>query len=467
MRTAFLAHLQASGLLPPGARILVGYSGGADSTCLLTLLVGAGYDVVAAHLHHGQRSEADLEMRLCEGYAGELDVPFVGGHADVPGMAERLGVGLEEAGREARAAFLGEAAARLGCDLVATAHTRNDLVETMLFQMARGTGLAGLKGISAKEGNKVRPLLPFSRQETRSFCTEEGLWFHDDPQNADLAFSRARIRHRVIPELQLVHPGFEDAMLRLAQIAEEEDGFLNGLAAAALEKAETEINHPFSWLTRDVEAVFERDRIASLPPVLAARAIRLVAATLGAPLDRHQTLIATEGIHAGTPGSITSDAFRSDSAIVLDWNADRVHFRRTDVPEPFRYPLTLPGATEADEFGWSLEAWFADEPVVETDPYLLKVTLDAASVRGTPFFRSAQASDTVVPFNWSHGPRPVADIFADRRWTQAARKRVPVVCDLVGPIWCPGAFLADRCRVHQQTQRTLIMSFGPIGETTR
>lgn len=466
MRTAFLAHLQASGILPPGARILVGYSGGADSTCLLTLLVGAGYDVVAAHLHHGQRSEADLEMRLCEGYAGELDVPFIGGHADVPGMAERLGLSLEEAGRDARDAFLRQAAARLGCDLIATAHTRNDLVETMLFQMARGTGLSGLKGIAARDGIKVRPLLPFSRQETRAFCTEEGLWFHDDPQNADLAFSRARIRHRVIPELQLVHPGFEDAMLRLAQIAEEEDGFLNGMAAATLEKSETEINHPFPWLTRDVEAVFDRERLASLPPVLAARAIRLVVATLGASLDRHQTMLAVEGIHTGGSGSVTSSAPKMESAVIVEWNGEKVHIRAAEVAEPFRHPLTLPGETTADEFGWTLQAWFADEPTIESDPYLLRVSLDASSVRGAPYFRSAQASDTVVPFNWAHGPRPIADIFADRRWSQAARKRVPVVCDLVGPIWCPGAFLADRCRVTPETSRTLVMTFGPIDAST-
>ncbi|GMV89918.1 MAG: hypothetical protein AMXMBFR81_28490 [Chthonomonas sp.] len=466
MRTAFLAHLQTSGLIPPGARVLVGYSGGPDSTCLLTLLVGAGYDAVAAHLHHGQRSEADLEMRLCEGYAGELDVPFVGGHADVPGMAERLGVSLEEAGRDARDAFLREAAARLGCDLIATAHTRNDLVETMLFQMARGTGLSGLKGIAAREGVKVRPLLPFSRQETRAFCTEEGLWFHDDPHNTDVTFSRARIRHRVIPELQLVHPGFEEAMLRLAQIAEEEDGFLNGMAAAALEKAEAEINHPFPWLTRDVEAVFERDRIASLPPVLAARAVRLVAATLGASLDRHQTRLVVEGLHAGTSGSVTSSAPKADPAVIVEWTADRVHFRAADVSEPFRFPLTLPGETSADAFGWSLQAWFTEEAVIESDPYLLRVSLDAATVRGTPYFRSAQPSDTVVPFNWARGPRPVGDIFADRRWSQAARRRVPIVCDLVGPIWCPGAFLADRCRVTASTQRTLMMTFGQIGEAT-
>jgi tRNA(Ile)-lysidine synthase len=113
-----------------------------------------------------------------------------------------------------------------------------------------------------------------------------------------------------------------------------------------------------------------------------------------------------------------------------------------------------------------LQAWFTEEAAVESDPYLLRVSLDAATVRGTPFFRSAQPNDAVVPFNWARGPRPLGDIFADRRWSQAARRRVPVVCDLVGPIWCPGAFLADRCRVTPNTHRTLMMTFGPIETAT-
>ncbi|RYG30390.1 tRNA(Ile)-lysidine synthetase, partial [bacterium] len=117
------AHLERTGLIPGGVRVLVGYSGGADSTCMLHLLHRLGFDIVAAHLHHGQREEADREAALCEAFCTEIDVPFVSGRADVPRISREAGIGLEEAGRNARYEFFRQAAFRLECELIATAHT--------------------------------------------------------------------------------------------------------------------------------------------------------------------------------------------------------------------------------------------------------------------------------------------------------------------------------------------------------
>jgi tRNA(Ile)-lysidine synthase len=126
----------ASELLDNSVRILVGYSGGADSTCLVHLLSQSKVDFVAAHLHHGQRPEADKEMSLCEAFCQSLDVPFVSGRADVPRMSQELKIGLEEAGRMARYNFLNQAARRLECDSIATAHTGTDSVETIFATRA-------------------------------------------------------------------------------------------------------------------------------------------------------------------------------------------------------------------------------------------------------------------------------------------------------------------------------------------
>src|SRR5688572_13418576 len=143
------------GLIPDGAKVLVGYSGGADSTCLLHLLHLAKVNCVAAYLHHGQRSEADQELEGCAAFAEGLGIPFVSGQADVPRLAMDRGIGIEEAGREARYAFFEEAAKQTGCDLIATAHTKSDLAETVLLNLIRGTGLAGLGGIPVRRGNII------------------------------------------------------------------------------------------------------------------------------------------------------------------------------------------------------------------------------------------------------------------------------------------------------------------------
>ncbi len=186
MLVRFLEHVRSKNLLDPGLPTLVGYSGGPDSTCLLHLLHRGGFDVIAAHLHHGQRAEADQEMALCQAFCDELGVPFMAGRADVPRIASSMKIGLEEAGRNARYQFFESAIAATNAAAVATAHTSDDQVETILLNIIRGSGLGGLRGIPERRGKIVRPLLPFSRAETRVYCEENGLWTHDDPANFQL-----------------------------------------------------------------------------------------------------------------------------------------------------------------------------------------------------------------------------------------------------------------------------------------
>ena len=252
------SHLARTRLIPAGARVLVGFSGGADSTFLLHALRECGVDVVAGHLHHGQRDAADDEMLRCEQFAATLGIPFAGGRARVPTMAKELKIGLEEAGRKARYEFLQRAALKYACDLVATAHTLDDHVETVLLNLVRGCGINGLTGIPMRRDNIVRPALPFSRAETREYCETRDLWFHDDPANSDPAFSRSRLRMRVLPELRSINPSVDEGVARMAEILAEEDQFLDATAAAALERCEIRLNGDLAFVSSDCEVSFDR-----------------------------------------------------------------------------------------------------------------------------------------------------------------------------------------------------------------
>lgn len=454
MLDRFRQHLEATNLIPDGARVLVGYSGGADSTCLLHLLHEAGVDCVAAHLHHGQREEADQELKLCQAFAESLDIPFVSAKADVVRMARDLGIGLEEAGREARYGFFQQAAHQVNCDLVATAHTRNDHVETLLLNITRGCGLSGLSGIPEQRDNIVRPLLIFSRDETRNYCEQEGFWFHDDPSNSDISFSRARIRHRVLPELRSINPGVEAALARLASLANEEDRFLNGMSAAALEQAEIQLNGDLRFLTEDVEVMFRCEYLAALPPVLFRRAIRLAVGALGASLDSDQANILTEGIAEAGKGSVTAEG----GEVVVEWNDQEVGVRRLLPTTPYRYGLTVPGETISDEFGWQFVAfqqpYDGDIPVRAS----LDVQLDLDKATGTLYFRTAAPGDLMQPLGFE-GRRKLADLLSESGLTQAARGRLPIVCDMLGPIWAPGVCLDERVRPTAHTKAALRLRF--------
>jgi tRNA(Ile)-lysidine synthase len=457
MLEAFRDHLEQTGLIPPGVRVLVGYSGGADSTCLLHLLHSAGVDVVAGHLHHGQRAEADEEQRKCEEFCDQLGVPFATGRADIPAMSEDLKIGYEEAGRKARYSFFQQAAFRLSCPLIATAHTRTDHIETILLHLTRGSGLAGLAGIPIKRDSIIRPLLAFPREQTRAYCEERDFWFHDDPANEDLSFSRARVRHRIVPELQAINPAAEEAIARLAELADEEDRFLNGMAAAALEQTESGLNGALSFLTQDCEAAFDRGKLGTLPPVLFRRAIRLAVQALGASLERDHLAKIELGVSSLPNGAVTAEG----GQVVVEWRDDLIHIRRLRPTEPFRYALTVPGETISDEFGWQFTAFHGEDHAQERAS--LKAVLPSAAVKGPLYFRTVQPGDQMKPLGFD-GSRKLSDLMGEAKLSVAARARLPVVCDLVGPLWAPGVCLDHRVRLADHSGIAIVIEFGPVQE---
>ncbi len=454
----FLALVEEAGLFAPGLRVLVGYSGGPDSTCLLHLLWRANADVVAAHLHHGQRPEADEELERCAAFCEELGVPFVSGRADVPRLARDRKLSLEEAGREARYAFFDGAAAQTGCRLIATAHTATDQAETVLLNMARGSGLRGLSGIPVRRGIVVRPLLAFEREETREYCRAFGLWTHDDPANEDLSLSRARIRARVLDELRAIHPGAIQAIARLAAAAREEDGFLDAAAAAVLERCEVPLNGDLRFLTQDSEVAFDRSLLAHSPKVLLRRAMRLAAEALGARLDSELVAQLEEGLVSKESGSLTA----TGGEVVFDWDADRLHVYRKEQAEPFPQDLAVPGATESPENGWRIVV--CREKGFETPPRraALDAAMDPAALSLPLLARPAADGDRMRPLGF-HGRRKLADLLREAGLTRAARRKLPIVCDKIGPVWAPGVCLDERAAARDPKAPALRIRFEPIG----
>lgn len=461
MLEEFRAHLEETGIIPPGVRVLLGYSGGADSTCLLHLLHLAEVDVVAAHLHHGQREEAEDELAKCEAFCQELGVPFASGRADVPRMAHDLKIGLEEAGRKARYGFFQQAAFKLDCALIATAHTQTDHVETIIMNLVRGSGLNGLSGIPAKRENIVRPFLVFSRERARAYCLENGFWFHDDPANEDVSLTRARIRHRVIPELKAVNPRAEQAVSRLAEIVDEEDRFLNGMAAAALEQSEIPLNGELGFLARDCEAAFDRSKLQTLPPVLFRRAVRLAAQALGASLEREHTAKVELGVASLASGAVTAEG----GEVVVEWRENVIHARQIQPTEPFRYALTVPGETISDEFGWQFTArqLALGDRSIKQERASLNIMVPVSSIKGPLYFRSVQAGDQMRPYGFD-GLRKLSDLMGESKLTAAAKSRLPIVCDLAGPLWAPGVCLDNRARFGDGSENALEIEFGPVRE---
>jgi tRNA(Ile)-lysidine synthase len=188
-----------------GAKLCVALSGGLDSTVLLhamaTLAREAGVTLRAFHVDHGLQSASPDWARACTETCRRLGIPFA---TATCGLSPARGESLEAAAREARYAAL--AVALVEGERVLTAHHRDDQLETVLIQLLRGAGLAGLAAMPARaalgRGWQLRPLLGFDRAELARYAHEHGLAWHEDPMNAELRFDRAWLRERVLPALR-------------------------------------------------------------------------------------------------------------------------------------------------------------------------------------------------------------------------------------------------------------------------
>lgn len=223
------------GMLRPGQPVLAALSGGADSVALVCVLRALGYAVRAYHLNHclrGEESERDAAFvhSLCT----KLDVPLTLEREDAAAYAAQTGESVETAARKLRYARLSDCAARQGITRIATAHTADDNLETMLFHLARGTGTRGMAGIPPVRGAIVRPLWTATRAEIEAYLSDLGQDFVVDSSNLSLDYTRNRIRHTVVPALRTVNPGCTGAATRLAEQLRRDDDALCILAERAL-----------------------------------------------------------------------------------------------------------------------------------------------------------------------------------------------------------------------------------------
>jgi len=266
---------ELSEIAPAPARYVIAFSGGLDSAVLLHALAASRaahkVPVVAVHVNHGLHAESASWAGHCQAFANELEIEFHGLQVDVD---RQSGMGLEAAAREVRYAALRSLVQPN--DWLLSAHHKDDQAETLLLNLMRGSGPAGLAGIgsvrSFSQGWLVRPLLDVSRNDLENYATEKGLVWVDDPSNDDQQFDRNFLRHEVLPQLETRWPDAAGRIRRSAALAREATLLLADLARA------------------DVERVGDRrdrlliSKLQSLSPERQRNVLRHVVSSLGLPM---------------------------------------------------------------------------------------------------------------------------------------------------------------------------------------
>ncbi|MDY3711780.1 MAG: tRNA lysidine(34) synthetase TilS [Agathobaculum sp.] len=256
-------------MLAPGEPVLCALSGGADSTALLRALLALGYPVRAYHLNHCLRGqEAERDEAFCRALCGALGVPLTAERVDIRGEAARSGQSIETAARRVRYTRL---AALAQGGKIATAHTADDQIETMLFHLARGTGPRGLAGIPPVRGQIIRPLIEAERADIEAYLAALGQVFVTDSTNQTDDYTRNRIRHGVVPLLREINPALSDAAARLGRLLRQDDACL------------TEQARDLTDAAAEGEGAWRVSVLRAAHPAIRSRALRRLAAVCGVP----------------------------------------------------------------------------------------------------------------------------------------------------------------------------------------
>lgn len=441
---AFFTCIDENGMTPLLQRgVLLAFSGGADSVLLFRLLAAytneKSIPFAAVHVHHGIRGEeADRDADFCRRMAEGEGVPFFLLRVDVPAYlaGEGRGKSREEGARILRY----EAIERLmttqeAYGVLATAHHATDNLETVLFQMMRGTGLSGIAGIPPVRDNCVRPLLYLARRDIILALAEQGLSYVTDTTNTDLTLDRNYIREEILPRLTRLRPDPEAAITRLTQNLRAE-----------LSLRDEALDRFFEDHVRD--AVADRAALLSLAPALRRRAaIRLYRESGGEGMPTKTQLdaiFAREGGRKKTRRYDLSGGMRA----IFEEDAFYIIPRSADAPCPrasYDFPLEM-GCNPIGEEGEGALWLFPERSVAFENAnkniynLFIQADLSSATMGGKLSARSRRAGDA---YRTGGMTRVVRRLFSSAHLPRALRSLLPVVYDDAGILWVPGFGVRD------------------------
>lgn len=225
MLTRFKKFIRENNLIKGNQRVLLAVSGGIDSMVMTHLFLRTGYETGIAHCNFQLRGEeSDKDEEMVRSFAVDNDIPFYYRRFNTKDYSESKKVSVQMAARDLRYDWFEEVRSKNNYDLIAVAHNLNDNIETLLINLTRGTGIAGLTGISVSHNNIIRPVLFATREEIVEYCGKHNIQYREDKSNAETKYIRNKIRHNVIPVLKKINPAIENTLtetaVRISEISE-------------------------------------------------------------------------------------------------------------------------------------------------------------------------------------------------------------------------------------------------------
>jgi tRNA(Ile)-lysidine synthase len=445
MQKEFERYLKLVCRCSPEKRYLLTVSGGIDSVVMAELFHATGIDFDFAHCNFHLRSEeSDGDQAFVEKLALRMNVRCFVEHFDTHDFAEKNGISIQMAARDLRYEWFEEIREKNGYDFIVTGHNRNDMVETVLINFARGSGIRGLSGIRARHGFLVRPLLFASRAEIRKYADEHSLAWREDSSNAEIKYIRNRIRHVLIPEFEAINPAFmknaTDTISRLSQTEQ-----LLNLALAQIKKS-VWIELPDKFLI-DIEKLSEYPAVETLlfeflkefgfTPLLVRSIMSSFESTPGKRFITRTHSVTRDRTHL----IITKNEVPIDAEMEID--ADTAHVT---------YPIHLtldriivnPGYTIPSENRYAVLDW---------DRLVFPLTL-----------RRWRAGDHFQPLGMK-GTKKISDFLIDNKVSLPDKQHVWVIESSGNIVWMVNHRIDDRYKITANSSKALLLEYrDPVHE---
>ncbi len=432
----FLAFINDNQLFDTTKRVLLAVSGGLDSMVMAELVHRVKQPFAIAHVHFGLRgADSDADARFVENKAADYGVPFHGTHFDTAALAAARNVSIQMIARELRYDWFARLIQEHGYTSVATAHHLNDVLETMLFNLTRGTGLAGLHGIARYQNGVVRPLLFATRARLAAFANEQAVTYREDSSNADDKYARNRIRHHVVPVLTELNPGLWQTLphtldrLRAAEVLMQAELARSWQETAVQLGSQTVL--PTAILAGLPEPAFRLGEWLK-PFGFTADQTGKMAECLTKPVGQLFTSATHRVMHE-------RDGLVLDRLPVpADYEISLTDWPQTPILVPGRFTLTVDVMHRPSQFKPSAD--------------LAMAYLDADKLQFPLIIRPWQQGDRMRPLGMS-GHKLVSDVLNDMKLSRTEREQTAVLVSGHEIVWVIGRRIDHRFRIVSDTQR--------------
>jgi len=431
----FTRFINQNQLFDSGSRVLAAVSGGMDSVLMVHLLAAAGYRFDIAHCNFQLRgADADADQAFCRRLADSLKVNFHTINFDTAGYAAQHKISIQMAARQLRYQWFETLRVKNGHDVIALAHHQNDTIETILLNLTRGTGIAGLHGILPKNGTLVRPMLFVQRQEIESLVAENKIDYVEDSSNASAKYARNKIRLEVVPKLKELNPSLEETFKHTLQHFRELEMLL---------ELETERQRE-NFTEHEDELHLPIDAVKNLKPQ------RLLLFHLLQPYGFNQehvdSIIASLDKHAGR-------VFETGEYTLL---LDRGKLILKKKARNTLHPVQINNNTAGVNYGhYHLTLLHDDSPLIVKDNPMAAAA-DAELLIYPLTIRPWQQGDYFYPLGM-RSKQKLSDFFIHQKVPLHHKNQVPVLVNGNNEvIWIAGYRLDDRYKVSGKTKKVTI-----------